>query len=216
MKDLACGAGLPGAQGKLRASIALAGLATTLSAPAGAAIVSVSDLDLTIEPGQTYSLPGMPHLELESGYTCTNFEGKVCVRQTYGVFRVWGVYAGSPKTLVSGAWVDLGVSAGTLIGPAGLDPSGVGASTNTSVYDDAYAAIEFMEWGERHYGWINFSVPEGNSDFVIHGYGYNDVAGASIRAGQTTDIPEPGTLALLAAGMIGAAAGRAHRRAARR
>jgi hypothetical protein len=63
--------------------------------------------------------------------------------------------------------------------------------------------IRFMENGQNYYGWVNVSV---DKQVVIHGFGYNDVADATIRAGQISTVPEPGTLAFFAAGVVGIAA----------
>jgi hypothetical protein len=108
------------------------------------------------------------------------------------------------------------VSAGDVIGPGGFIPPNTTLSSGLTGFEDAYLGISVFEGDQTYYGWVNFSIPDqAGAQFVIDGFGYNDEAGASIRAGQTTDIPEPGTLALLAAGVMGVAAGSARRRRAR-
>lgn len=219
MKDLQSRAATAGAQGKLHASVALAGLAATMSMPAGAAIVSVADLNKAIGHGETYYLPGVPYIRFGASQYCLhlNLPDKSCTYQTYG-WVTTQVTWGEPKMPpVSGGWFAAGVSAGDVIGPGAIDPSGRNYSTSPwETYDHVYMALEFLEAGDRHYGWVNFSVPQGDGDFIIHAFGYNDAPNASIRVGQTTDIPEPSTLALLAVGVVGAAAGSARRRRAQR
>jgi len=71
-------------------------------------------------------------------------------------------------------------------------------------------------------GWLKIHILDRNSDgypdqAVLISYAYNNVAGGTILAGQTTDAlstPEPGTasLALLAAGAAGVLALRRRRR----
>ena len=200
-----------------RASVALAGMAATLSMPAGAAIVSVADLEHEIASGESYSMTGLPQLAFRAGQSCVD---KACTS-----FRTWGAFDSIPgwapigangkSTQVSGGHFGLGVSAGDVIGPGGLIPPNSALAAMSGI-EDAYLGISVFEGDQTYYGWVNFSIPnQAGAQFVIHGFGYNDEAGASIRAGQTTDIPEPGTLALLAAGTVGVAAGSARRRRAR-
>lgn len=200
-----------------RASVALAGMAATLSMPAGAAIVSVADLEHEIAVGDSYSLPGLAQLEFTAGHNCVD---KACTSfRTWGVFDSipgWGpIDANGKSTQVSGGHFGLGVSAGDVIGPGGFVPPNSNLAALSGM-EDVYLGISVFEGDETYYGWVNFSIPDrAGAQFVIHGFGYNDEAGASIRAGQTTDIPEPGTLALLAAGVMGVTAGSARRRRAR-
>ena len=201
-----------------RAGVALAGMAATLSMPAGAAIVSVADLEHVIASGESYSLPGLPQLEFRAGQYCVD---KACTSfSPWGDFRsitTWGpADANGKSTATSGGHMGLGVAAGDVIGPGGYVPPELSLSSWLTGVEDAYLGISVFQGDETFYGWVNFSIPnQAGAQFVIHGFGYNDEAGASIRAGQTTDVPEPGTLALLAAGAVGVAAGSARRRRAR-
>lgn len=69
-----------------------------------------------------------------------------------------------------------------------------------------YLGFEFSSHGE-HFGWVAASVSNlGNGAIFgldITGYAYDTVAGQTILAGQTTAVPEPGTLVLLALGALG-------------
>ncbi len=63
----------------------------------------------------------------------------------------------------------------------------------------SYLGVEFGINGGTHYGWIRMSTwfLEGVNGGIIEEWAYNSVAGQPILAGQ---VPEPGTVVLLAAG----------------
>lgn len=75
-----------------------------------------------------------------------------------------------------------------------------------------FLGLEFSISGETHYGWVEVSlvnplVAAGKpslylGDTVI-GYAYETNPNEPIRAGQTSEGPEPGTLGLLALGSLG-------------
>ena len=215
------GADAPQMDSKLTISFAVAGMAATLATPAGAAIVSNANLEAIVELGWSYQLPGIPQINFYNDSECLQYSGKVCLasRSQVAVFGLLTWDDNQVKSTTGRSGLD--VSAGSVIGPGGYMPP-YDTTLISPGTEDAYLAIMFVVDQDEHYGWVHFSLPEGPanvahslSSFVIHGYGYNDTAGASIRAGQTTDIPEPGTLALLAAGVVGMGAGAARRRAAR-
>lgn len=222
MFDERPGADAPQMDSKLTIRFALAGMAATLAMPAGAAIVSNPNLEAVVDPFSGYQLPGIPQIDFSNGSECLEYSGKTCLASRSRVI-VQGQAtfddANQSKSIAGRSGLD--VSAGSVIGPGGYMPPYLTEVIRPGT-EDAYLAIMFVVDQDEHYGWVHFSLPEGPanvphslSSLVIHGYGYNDTAGASIRAGQTTDIPEPGTLALLAAGVVGVGAGAARRRAAR-
>jgi hypothetical protein len=74
----------------------------------------------------------------------------------------------------------------------------------------AYLGLRFPIGGQEHYGWANLSVSTGGEfdsqiAATLSGYAYNTVPNQPIFAGQ---VPEPGTLGLLALGSLGIAAWR--------
>jgi PEP-CTERM motif len=82
------------------------------------------------------------------------------------------------------------------------------ASTSGPARARGYLGFEFGPTGGEHVGWVAMSVANSFPNFAAHitGYAYDTVAGQTIRAGQTSAVPEPGTLALLALGAAGLAA----------
>jgi len=65
-----------------------------------------------------------------------------------------------------------------------------------------YIGIRFADDGNTHYGWIQLDIASDASEITINGWAYNDVANGAITAGQEA-VPEPSSLALLAAGAVG-------------
>ncbi len=61
-----------------------------------------------------------------------------------------------------------------------------------------------------HYGWVKLSVNAGLTNITVHSYAYETIADKGLMAGQ---IPEAGSLALLAAGAAGVLAWRKKRAA---
>lgn len=78
-----------------------------------------------------------------------------------------------------------------------------------------YAAFYFTPTSGSgvHYGWLQYIRGDkvSNSGSIVD-FAWNDVAGAPINVGQTTAVPEPSSVTLLAAGMAGLALWRRRRR----
>lgn len=72
-----------------------------------------------------------------------------------------------------------------------------------------YVGVYFNLNSKVNYGWIQVKMPGDMSYSIITGYAYNDEDDGNITAGQ---IPEAGSLALLALGAMGLAAWRKGRR----
>jgi hypothetical protein len=79
-----------------------------------------------------------------------------------------------------------------------------GSSIDITHQVDAFSGYVGFKDAAGSYGWLNLSWDNGSDTFNVLGGAYNDVAGADIKAGQTTDaVPEPSALALLALGATG-------------
>ena len=76
-----------------------------------------------------------------------------------------------------------------------------------------FLGVSFDIDGFTHYGWVDLEVDSFVQAITIRGWGYEDVAGASINAGEGQEaIPEPATLVTLAMGAAGLYAWRRGRR----
>ncbi|MGH9638766.1 MAG: PEP-CTERM sorting domain-containing protein [Bryobacteraceae bacterium] len=82
----------------------------------------------------------------------------------------------------------------------------------------AYLGVSFIDsalGSGTYYGWIDVEAQTDDATFTILGSAYNSTPGGSILAGQTSSVPEPAPLALLALGAVGLLALRARRKSAR-
>ena len=75
--------------------------------------------------------------------------------------------------------------------------------------DGAFIGLEFPISAVSHFGWIRVTIDNAAGTFVINDWAYESEPGAGITAGE---VPEPGTLGLLAAGAAGVVAMRKRRR----
>lgn len=88
---------------------------------------------------------------------------------------------------------------------------------NFAANHTGYAGFVMNGLSGSEYGWMRIEFTTGGGGFIdsltLIDYAYNDVAGQSIEVGQTTDMPEPGSMALaiLAAGAAGVTALRRRR-----
>lgn len=88
------------------------------------------------------------------------------------------------------------------------------ANNPDSQFDNANGAfigLDFPIAGQTHFGWVRVTIDNAAGTFVINDWAYNATPGAPIDTGQ---VPEPGSLALLAAGAFGLATYRGRRKSA--
>ncbi|MEO1497828.1 MAG: PEP-CTERM sorting domain-containing protein [Planctomycetota bacterium] len=105
---------------------------------------------------------------------------------------------------------------GDLIDPTTVGPTFFGSMAFSTLNPnaefnsapDAFLGLSFGTAPNLRYGWIRVGVENASASFVIKDWAYESDPGVGIRAGQ---IPEPGTLGLLAAGAAGLAAIRSRR-----
>lgn len=178
--------------------IALAGVAATV-APLGAnaSIVSVADLEKSIAYGESYSLPGVP--DILFGWSPNRKITSIGSDSRFG-------WVSDPGDSFDGAGVVVGAGAGEYL-PSRNEILLFGGTYSGTEIDSGYMGLSFVLNDGTHYGWVDLTVT-GNQiapTMTIHGYGYEDVAGISIATGATgSSVPEPGTLALAAAGALAA------------
>lgn len=111
------------------------------------------------------------------------------------------------SNLTEGALID-----STTVGPTFFG-SMASASANPNAEfinaTDGYVGLSFGTSPNLRFGWIRVDVDSANASFTIKDWAYETEPGVSINAGQ---VPEPGTLGLLAAGAAGVAAMRKRRK----
>lgn len=154
-----------------------------------------------------------PDVDVQFGLTPTvNLDNsadgyfEVAFVSTSANIQIRDSYSGNVLTS-SGTYYVRGFAAGDEIGPsaneAGDGGSHVGATFNNYNFfsgDDKYIGVSFEIAGQTHYGWIGFEVDSTNPlHGVIRDYAYESTPDTAITAGAKP-VPEPGSLALLAAG----------------
>lgn len=100
---------------------------------------------------------------------------------------------------------------GTEIGPGNIGPTFFGslayggANPNAQFNDvtDAFIGLSFPALGPTYFAWIRVDVNNARGTFLVKDWGYENTDLKPIAAGA--GIPEPSTLALLAAGAAGVA-----------
>lgn len=100
----------------------------------------------------------------------------------------------------------------TTVGPTFFGSMAYGAVNPNAEFnsvDGAFVGLSFPIAGATHFGWVRVSVDQAASTFVINDWAYESTPGEGLFAGE---IPEPGTLGMLAAGAAGVGMMRSRRR----
>lgn len=192
------------------------GVAATASSASGAIVVFDINPDIVVNPSYTPAgvqvgalnfsngsfVAGNSSFTFENDYYFLNFTGGPNVRT-----------ASNSNNSMNEVRFAL-FSANDVIGPA------TAFSTNASEYNRPeeipagfhYLALKLTDGQSIHYGWFEFSAaPVGfegyNRTITYSRFAFNDVAGQSILAGQTTAVPEASTLGLVGGlfGLVAAA-----------
>lgn len=165
-----------------------------------------------------------PDVEVEFGVTPTvnidnsgdgYFEVAFITTSNNRNMQIRGAYSGNVLT-ASGTYYVRGFTEGDLIGPGANSAGGANVAATGNNYnffdgDDKYIGVAFEIAGQVHYGWIGFEIDSTDPlHGVIRDYAYESTPNTAIEAGE---IPEPGSLGLLAAG-AGALAFRRRRKCA--
>ncbi len=121
--------------------------------------------------------------------------------------KVVGLFSGFgyATALNTGDLIDATTTAG---GPfqASLAYGGNNPNAQFNSVTGAFIGLEFPINATSHFGWIRVDIDNAAGTFNIVDWAYEDQPGVGINAGD--GIPEPGSLALLAAGAVGLAAKR--------
>ena len=84
-----------------------------------------------------------------------------------------------------------------------LSSAAIGIDFNgfAGTFSDGFIGFRFEINGQLHYGWAEISF-SGN-EMSINRFAYEDEAGVGVRVGQTSNVPEPGSLGILGLGAAG-------------
>lgn len=133
------------------------------------------------------------------GNGVSNLNSGVMVGPTLAGYQ-WGLSNQSYRSALRYDYQRAVVSSSTVFSSTNFQ---IGADFNgfSGTFDSGFIGFRFEINGELHYGWaeINFAGDE----MSITRWAYEDVAGVGLRVGQTSSVPEPGTLGLLGLGAAG-------------
>lgn len=188
-----------GTEGRL-ARYALAGSALLALPAAHAGTVYSGPVNFTATTGNSVSIDfnGDSATDLTLTATTGPYSGNEIDVSGVG-FNMGPLAFGDPITLANT----------TSTGGALMKPSGGGYPWNGVT--SGYLGVRFTQTGQDYLAWAHLDLAPDASSVTLNGYGYNDVAGASINAGDGA-VPEPSSFALFALGAAGVLALRQRRK----
>ena len=204
---------------------------------AAAAATVVASQDRSADAGQVFHDPipdvtigDQPGLLFNMVSGTTALAPEIAGNATPGSMRILGyfspdypnAYIYTPAGDTMGAFVGAGSNVSPLALGAIIDdnltfgatPYGNGNYGNLAAFavgDSRYIGIRFDLDGSAHFGWAQVTRINAQ-EIALEAFGYNDVAGEAAIAGA---VPEPSSLALLAAGAVGMGFWRRRKRSGR-
>ena len=177
------------------------GVAATATVTSASAAIVVFDIpDTTYDTYNTFGILTLSGINPQSATYQIGSEGgrpAFVIGTDYDVFGAYGLDV-SPANFLTSAGnpidANLGFTSYMLFPPSSV-PNGI-----------VYLGIKLTNGADIHYGWFEINSTDGPLNgqdiFTFTRFAFNDIAGQSILAGQTTAIPEASTLGF-AGGLFG-------------
>ncbi len=154
-----------------------------------------------VSPNISSSFYGTISFDFDTGNAISSYNTSYDFRFGSSFFGNFNVNETSNTALTSGQTVD-----GNLTFTSNQGATVVGTSGND------YLGVELIRSGNTHYGWVR--VKRESGIVTVFEFAWDNSAGATLTAGQTTAVPEPAhTVFALAAGAAGLTALRKRRKA---
>ncbi|MFN7339555.1 MAG: hypothetical protein ACK5VI_00525 [Opitutia bacterium] len=174
------------------------------SASSSAAIVVFDANNQTHQVGEEYSR--IASINLQDGSFIANAPNNLVGAGFMFSSSVDGMYG--DYFHITGFSIRIKDTIGSLLDPSALSFSsadsfvpGIDRELSQIPLGTHYVGLVLLENSQSYYGWLEFTRVS-SSEFQMNQFAFNDVAGQSILAGQTTAVPEASTLGF-AGGLFG-------------